>query len=359
MPAISNQRTPTPNSLMIACTPPLLEVLNDSISSGKFVDTKIILFSRRNSSGTVCKPRALYANSSVLRTVPYFNDLLFGKFGEAESKSFSEPLEDTESADDYGYCSDSDLEEDEDGSTSSKVAQGQTTLARGNGSDPFNFPPIENKPPPTCGEYQEHPEKGKVIKIQDMAFITFQAFVLYLYTNSIEFAPYGTEDNRKPRSAEIISVSENSIPRPSPKSIYRLADKYDVPALKKLASESIRDNLKHCDIVGEIFSKFTSRYDEVRAMQINHLASVRFGGDGAVKKKLCDEIDEKVDAYVAGDLKHAAEAVSLLWEASKDRRPIAVPQNTSIFVRPAPFYHLATNTFRRHRRQQVLRTGNV
>lgn len=53
----------------------------------------------------------------------------------------------------------------------------------------------------------------------------FQAFLLYLYTNSIEFAPYGSEDNRKSRSAEIVSVSEDSIPRPSPKSIYRLADK--------------------------------------------------------------------------------------------------------------------------------------
>ena len=56
-------------------------------------------------------------------------------------------------------------------------------------------------------------------------FHSFQAFLLYLYTNSIEFAPYGSEDNRKSRSAEIVSVSEDSIPRPSPKSIYRLADK--------------------------------------------------------------------------------------------------------------------------------------
>lgn len=59
---------------MAACTPALREALNDSISSGRFVDTKIILFSRRDSSGTICKPRALYANSRVLKTVSYFND---------------------------------------------------------------------------------------------------------------------------------------------------------------------------------------------------------------------------------------------------------------------------------------------
>lgn len=65
---------------MAACTPALREALNDSICSGRFVDTKIILFSRRDSSGTITKPRALYASSRVLRTVPHFNDckLFFG-----------------------------------------------------------------------------------------------------------------------------------------------------------------------------------------------------------------------------------------------------------------------------------------
>ena len=55
----------------------LQEALNDAISCGKFIDTKIILFSRRDSSGRICKPRALYANSHVLKSVPYFNDREF------------------------------------------------------------------------------------------------------------------------------------------------------------------------------------------------------------------------------------------------------------------------------------------
>lgn len=59
---------------MAACTPALREALNESISSGHFVDTKIILFSRRDPSGTIRKPRALYASSRVLKTVPHFND---------------------------------------------------------------------------------------------------------------------------------------------------------------------------------------------------------------------------------------------------------------------------------------------
>jgi len=51
----------------------LKEALNEAITSGKFIDTKIVLFSRRDSSGRVCKPKALYANSHVLKSVPYFN----------------------------------------------------------------------------------------------------------------------------------------------------------------------------------------------------------------------------------------------------------------------------------------------
>ena len=55
----------------------LREALNDAISSGKFVDTKIVLFSRRDNSGRVCKPKALYASSHVLSSVPYFKDREF------------------------------------------------------------------------------------------------------------------------------------------------------------------------------------------------------------------------------------------------------------------------------------------
>ena len=55
----------------------LEEALNDAISSGRFIDTKIVLFSRKDSAGRICKPRALYANSHVLKSVPYFKDREF------------------------------------------------------------------------------------------------------------------------------------------------------------------------------------------------------------------------------------------------------------------------------------------
>ena len=51
----------------------LQDALNESITSGIFVDTKFYVFSRREVSGRVGSPRALYCNSRTLDTVPYFS----------------------------------------------------------------------------------------------------------------------------------------------------------------------------------------------------------------------------------------------------------------------------------------------
>ena len=82
---------------------------------------------------------------------------------------------------------------------------------------------------------------GKVVVIEDVAFVTyvglpspfacikitctrFQAMLRYLYTDEIEFAPWGSAERRKARALEKIPESYG-IPKPSPKSVYRLADK--------------------------------------------------------------------------------------------------------------------------------------
>ena len=66
------QKGVIPNSSPL--TPALQEALDASIISGRFADTKIYLFSHRNAAGDICGPKAVYASSMVLRSVPYFND---------------------------------------------------------------------------------------------------------------------------------------------------------------------------------------------------------------------------------------------------------------------------------------------
>ena len=48
---------------------------------------------------------------------------------------------------------------------------------------------------------------------------------MYLYTDEIEFAPFGSKENRASRSPEFMISYDDRVPPPSPKSIYRLADK--------------------------------------------------------------------------------------------------------------------------------------
>jgi len=80
--------------------------------------------------------------------------VLFGNFAEARSKDFNkEAIDEEESAEDYGYLSDSDLEDDDDKRL-----------------PPVAVPPEKRGIP--CEEHEERIEKGKIVKIPDMAFVT-------------------------------------------------------------------------------------------------------------------------------------------------------------------------------------------
>ena len=171
----------------MAATAALREALNQGISSGNLVDTKIIVYSHRDSSGRVCRPKALYTNSHVLKTVPYFNDcertatldiiraelhtvifkVLFGNFAESQSRDFKETISEEDSAEDYGYLSDSDLEDDEDEKITSFKRK---TKSKTRPFDPFVISDEDRRTP--SEESEEHVEKGKVVKIPDMAFVT-------------------------------------------------------------------------------------------------------------------------------------------------------------------------------------------
>jgi hypothetical protein len=80
--------------------------------------------------------------------------VLFGDFAESQSKDFNkEAIDEEESAEDYGYSSDSDLEDNDDGRVS-----------------PVAVPREDREMP--CEEYEERVEKGKIVKIPDMALVT-------------------------------------------------------------------------------------------------------------------------------------------------------------------------------------------
>jgi len=94
--------------------------------------------------------------------------VLFGSFSESQSRDFTEEEIDGEgSAEDYGYLSDSDLEDDEDEKAASFK---RTSKPRVHPFDPFGATGEDKRI--FCEEYEERVEKGKVVKIPDMAFVT-------------------------------------------------------------------------------------------------------------------------------------------------------------------------------------------
>ena len=91
--------------------------------------------------------------------------MLFGDFAESQSKDFRDPINEEEFAEHYEYSSDSDLEDDED----EKVTSLNNTIeSNGNQLGPPRIPGSGN----FCEDHEEHTERGKVVKIPDIAFVT-------------------------------------------------------------------------------------------------------------------------------------------------------------------------------------------
>jgi hypothetical protein len=85
--------------------------------------------------------------------------VFFGDFAESQQKDFKDPVDEEGSAEDYGYLSDSDLEDDEDEKCERQAAVLGPPVIPGGGDTPY-----ENR--------VERLERGRVVKIPDVAFVT-------------------------------------------------------------------------------------------------------------------------------------------------------------------------------------------
>ena len=94
-------------------------------------------------------------------------EVLFGNFAESQSKDFQEVIDEEEIGEDYGYLSDSDLEDDDDEKSTSPEKPTESKSIR---AHTFNPTPVTQKT--SCEEQEECIEKGKVVKIPDIAFVT-------------------------------------------------------------------------------------------------------------------------------------------------------------------------------------------
>lgn len=173
-------------------------------------------------------------------------------------------------------------------------------------------------------------KKRRKVIVRDAAYATYKALLYYLYTDTIAFAPlhshFYSQTTSSDESSDVVeevreafggpllksdssnAASEASFPSssrttpntfakdrrrahtqrqhviddycslhpnvPAPcsaKSMYRLADKLQIPELKKRAQEELAGNLTVDNIVWEVFSGFNTQFPAIRKMETDFL----------------------------------------------------------------------------------------
>jgi hypothetical protein len=77
------------------------------------------------------------------------------------------------------------------------------------------------------------------------------------------------------------------------------------------------------------------RYDEIRSLYINQLASVWM--EDLTTETTQASVDKMIDCFVEGELEHATEILSALWEIVGKDCDIEAPSNASPAVSPFRF----------------------
>ena len=113
-------------------------------------------------------------------------EVLSGTYAESEPRDFSEPIDEDEQANGYDYYSDSDLEDDDDAVNATGKALKKPVSLKSNSLDPLGVSTNDKKALPIYGEWDESSGKGMIVKIGDIAFITYAfSIVPHHITNSL------------------------------------------------------------------------------------------------------------------------------------------------------------------------------
>ncbi|KAH9921168.1 uncharacterized protein B0H18DRAFT_1022275 [Fomitopsis serialis] len=147
--------------------------------------------------------------------------------------------------------------------------------------------------------------------ISDVAASTWEAFLFYLYTGVVVFAPLASngEDARK---HFIANYQVGNPQRPAPcscRSMYRLAHRLDMADLKNMAFEELKSQLSKDNVIKEIFSQFTSQHEQVKDMELQLLK--RYWDE----LKGSDQVSEMMMKVVSGKHPHAASIMMEIWQS--------------------------------------------
>jgi hypothetical protein len=161
-----------------------------------------------------------------------------------------------------------------------------------------------------------------------MVISRWRALVIYLYRGDISFRPL--KSDRRPLILSAKTRMDNSVDKSggatlpcSPKSMYRLADRFGLQELKILSFKAIISGLTEGNIAHELFSKFTSKYSEIQEDEII------FACDHYNSSNVAATLQRKVQELVDGEHQHAKFVFKALFEKLEPRRRAAPPPFSS------------------------------
>ncbi|KAL1756407.1 hypothetical protein FB107DRAFT_211489 [Schizophyllum commune] len=248
----------------------ILRSLGSAVSGADLNDVEFVLPSfKRN--GSAVEYKAVYGHREALKGVSDYLDtlLLDEHFAESKPQPFAQYPRDAPSHD-LDYADDSDLDGDESWATIVSRKKKPVPSACRKVASPgwskgtqneVNDGPLEVAKQETDAGDGAVGRNGRVVRINDFAFQTWRALVLYLYTGEITFCALKSSGTRQ-ESWELPPTAC------SPKSMYRVAHMLEMKELQDMCLQNIKSQLDAKNIVKEIFSVFTSRYMEVRDMEV-------------------------------------------------------------------------------------------
>ncbi|KAI0779799.1 hypothetical protein C8Q74DRAFT_716517 [Fomes fomentarius] len=265
-----------------------------SIDGGGFEDVKFFAFSRRTSQGKVVAPMPLFGNSTCIRkTAPHFDMVLTQGFAESVMADLNEgyPSDRPAALDHYDYADDSDIEDSEDEPRPiASTAEDEDREPRLEDSDNPVRPQGALRGSDAGARHVASGRPGRIVFLEDVAYRTWRAFIYYTYFDTISFAPLKSQQNAtSDKGKDTAGPGAFNPPECSPKSMYRLAEKYDIKELKTKAVADIQSKLSPDNIFTELFSPFTSLHAELQELEVGYLHSIL--GKPAVMQELSVWID--------------------------------------------------------------------
>ena len=198
----------------------------------------------------------LWASSKVLvDQSAYFRSLFGGNFSESTTRTSAENTE----APEFKVDETSRLYEESDDETDEHFAA--QVAKKAPLSDSNNLP-------------------HKKVVINDAAFTTYQAILVWMSSRYIRFAPLRSSNTdkagevSKSRLQDVIKMveaeSETSLPA-SPKSVYRLAHLLELDELQEIALNNFRSQLTVHNAATELFSDVASAYPALRDIALDFI----------------------------------------------------------------------------------------